>query len=419
MKMIDKRSDCRACKSKDLATILPLGSTPFANDYVTPGDDSQQPEAGLTLQLCRACSMVQLEEVVDPTVLYRHYAYVTSTSKSMDQHLQKQCLALLADGGIGKGGKVLEIASNTGVYLKQYQDQGMTVLGVEPAENIAAIANKDGVPTRPVFFDRDNAAAIAADWGKADLILGRHVFAHIDDLHGLIDGLAALVHDKSLVVFEVPYLMDFMEHSEYDTIYHEHLSYVSVGAVEALTADSPFRLVKVDHYPIHGGSIAFHLQPRSGNPQVHASVARHLLQERDADISSPKAWEPFAARVANIRQELPRLVRELRKQGERVIGYGAAAKGNTLINTCGLTADDLDYVIDNTSFKQGKLTPGARIPIVPPQRLLQDQPDYALLLAWNYADEIVGREQEFQQRGGRFIRPIPKPQIIDFPGKTD
>ena len=414
--MIHERSHCRTCGSKNLTLILDLGKTALANDFLTPEEaPTYKISLPLRVVLCTDCSLVQLADTVDPKVLYSRYAYITSTSRTMDEHLGEQSAHLLSTGGLGKGAKVLEIASNTGVFLKKFQERGCEVLGVEPATNIAEVAVKAGIPTRNEFFNAANARKLRQDWGAADLILGRHVFAHIDDLRDLLAGLEAISHPKTLIAFEVPYLVDFFEHTEYDTIYHEHLSYIPVRALEALVKNSPFELSRIDHYPIHGGSILFHLRNRSLGLKPHASVAAALEQEKQLKLIDPAAWRPFADRVARIRSELPALIRKLKSEGKRVIGYGASAKGNTLLNTCGLTRRELDYIIDNTPFKQNKIAPGSGIPVCPPEKLLADQPDYALLLAWNFAKEIVGRETEYQKRGGQFIVPIPEPKIVPFP----
>jgi novobiocin biosynthesis protein NovU/D-mycarose 3-C-methyltransferase len=320
---------------------------------------------------------------------------------------------LLSTARLGAGSKVLEIASNTGVFLKKFKEQGCEVLGIEPAGNIADVALATAIPTRKEFFNAATAKKLKAEWGAADLILGRHVFAHIDDLKDLVAGLEAVSHQDTLIAFEVPYLVDFFEHTEYDTVYHEHLSYISVRAIEALVKDSAFMLARVDHYPIHGGSILFHLRHRSSKAKPHASVAQALEKEKQMRLAEPATWEAFAQRVNHIRTELPALLRKLKAEGKRIIGYGASAKGNTLLNTCGITTKELDYIIDNTPFKQNKIAPGSWLPVRPPERLLQDQPDYALLLAWNFAPEIIKRETEFQKRGGRFIVPIPEPKVVE------
>jgi novobiocin biosynthesis protein NovU/D-mycarose 3-C-methyltransferase len=413
--MIQERTYCRACGSKNLKLILDLGKTALVNDFLKPEEVANYKiSLPLRVVLCPDCSLVQLADTVDPKILYSHYAYVTSTSKTMDTHLNNMMTHLLSTARLGSGSKVLEIASNTGVFLKKFKEQGCEVLGIEPAGNIADVALATAIPTRKEFFNATTAKKLKAEWGTADLILGRHVFAHIDDLRDLVAGLEAVSHAETLIAFEVPYIVDFFEHTEYDTIYHEHLSYISVAAIEALVKDSAFMLSRVDHYPIHGGSILFHLRHRSSKAAPHASVTQALEKEKNMRLAEPATWEAFVRRVSHIRAELPALLRRLKAQGKRIIGYGASAKGNTLLNTCGITTKELDYIIDNTPFKQNKIAPGSWIPVRPPEMLLKDQPDYALLLAWNFAPEIIKRETEFQIRGGRFIVPIPEPKVVDF-----
>ena len=413
--MIQERTHCRTCGSPNLKLILDLGKTALANDFLEPNEVADYKiSLPLRVVLCTDCSLVQLGDTVNPKILYSHYAYVTSTSKTMDTHLNKMMTHLLSTARLGAGSKVLEIASNTGVFLKKFKEQGCEVLGVEPAENIADVALATAIPTRKEFFNSATARKLKSEWGTADLILGRHVFAHIDQLKDLVAGLAEVSHEETLIAFEVPYVVDFFEHTEYDTVYHEHLSYISARSVEALVRDTPLMLARIDHYPIHGGSILFHLRHRSSKATPHASVAQAIEKEKQLRLGEPATWEAFATRVNHIRTELPALLRKLKASGKRIIGYGASAKGNTLLNTCGITASELDYIIDNTPFKQGKIAPGSCIPVRPPEQLLADQPDYALLLAWNFAPEIIKRETEFQKRGGRFIVPIPEPKIVAF-----
>jgi novobiocin biosynthesis protein NovU/D-mycarose 3-C-methyltransferase len=413
--MIQERTHCRTCGSPNLKLILDLGKTALANDFLEPNEVADYKiSLPLRVVLCTDCSLVQLGDTVNPKILYSHYAYVTSTSKTMDTHLNKMMTHLLSTARLGAGSKVLEIASNTGVFLKKFKEQGCEVLGVEPAENIADVALATAIPTRKEFFNSATARKLKSEWGTADLILGRHVFAHIDQLKDLVAGLAEVSHEETLIAFEVPYVVDFFEHTEYDTVYHEHLSYIAARSVEALVRDTPLMLARIDHYPIHGGSILFHLRHRSSKATPHASVAQAIEKEKQLRLGEPATWEAFATRVNHIRTELPALLRKLKASGKRIIGYGASAKGNTLLNTCGITTIELDYIIDNTPFKQGKIAPGSCIPVRPPEQLLADQPDYALLLAWNFAPEIIKRETEFQKRGGRFIVPIPEPKIVAF-----
>ena len=410
--MIQERTTCRACGSRTLSLVLDLGKTPLANDFISFEEVANyRTFLPLRLCVCRTCTLAQLLDTVDPKILYARYAYVTSTSRTMDEHLTSQSRHLIHVSGLKRCGRVLEIASNTGVYLKKFQEQGCVVLGVEPAENIAELAIKSGVPTRNQFFNLSTARQIASEWGKADIVVGRHVFAHIDDLRDLLAGLEEISHEKTLIAFEVPYLIDFFKGTQFDTIYHEHLSYISVKSVQALVRGTRVFVQRIDHYPIHGGSILFHLRQHEGIAE-HASVKSAVAVEDNLDLGNSAAWKPFVQRVDHIRAELPKLIRGLRAQGKRIIAYGASAKGNTLLNTCGLNTKDLDYIIDNTPFKQNKVAPGSWLPIRPPEALLRDQPDYALILAWNFAPEIVRRETEYQRKGGRFIIPIPEPKIV-------
>lgn len=416
--MYYERMTCRAGCSGPLVEILDLGKTALANDFIEPAAvRDYRTLVPLRLNLCPNCSFLQLREVVDPAVLYSQYSYITSTSRTMNVHLEALADHLLAVGGFTSAPRVLEIASNTGLFLKKFQQRGCQVLGVEPAANISALAAADGIPTRIEFFDAKSAAAIRTEWNAADLIIGRHVFAHIDDLMGFLQALAAVSHDRTLIAFEVPYAVDFYQGFEFDTIYHEHLSYLSVRGIQKLLENSPFMLHRVDRYPIHGGSIMFMLRHRDGSDGVHGSIENATRLEERLGLASPATWARFSDRVYQIQTELVDLIGGLRKKGKRVIGYGASAKGNTLLQSCGLGREDLDYIIDNTPFKQGRVAPGSWIPVAPPGRLLEDQPDFALLLAWNFAPEIIQREQQYQARGGRFIVPLPNPCLVPYPSK--
>src|SRR3954469_1517323 len=299
--MIHERADCRACGSSRLEPILDLGRTALANDFLLPGEIADYRNVlPLRLRLCRDCSLVQLADVVDPKVLYSRYAYVTSTSRTMDAHLAAQAAHVIAAAGAGAHPRVLEIASNTGVYLQKFKALGCDVLGIEPARNIAEVAAREGIPTRTEFFDSKSAARMRDDWGEPDVVLGRHVFAHIDDLRDLVAGLDALAGRRTLIGFEVPYLAEMLERTEFDTIYHEHLSYVPVRALQALLERTPFALERVEHYPIHGGSILFELRRRSAGIAPHASVAAALEREAKLKLSEPGTWRAFAHRVAEV-----------------------------------------------------------------------------------------------------------------------
>lgn len=416
--MYAERHHCRACGSDQLHHAVDLGKTALANDFIEPGGRSQG-EFPLRIDTCTNCGFIQIREIIDPQVLYSHYAYVMSTSKTIAAHIEQITGDLLNAPNSVDQPRVLEIASNTGLVLKAFQQRGCEVIGVEPAENIAALAEQDGIPTLNVFFDKHSGARIAAEHGRYDLVMGRHVFAHIDDLHGLLEGLDQIASEQAVIAFEVPYGVDFYDNTEFDTVYHEHLSYVTVSGLLALVENSPFMLQRVDHYDVHGGSIIFQLRRASLGLKADASVAHCLEMENQRGLKTVAAWDAFAARVSHLQTDLKALLGGLKAEGKTIIGYGASAKGNTLLNTTGITTDTLDFIIDNTPFKIGMLAPGSNIPVRSPDALLDEQPDYALILAWTYAKEIAARETEYQQRGGRFIVPLPSPRILEFDATTE
>lgn len=417
--MLTEHSHCRACGAGGLVEVVDLGRTALANDFISPSRMGLPAETyPLRLVLCQECSLAQLDNVVDPQALYANYNYITSTSRTMRDHLDAQARFLLAEVGIEKP-RVLEVASNTGEYLKRYQAAGCCVIGIEPALNIVETAGRNLVPTRPHFFDERTAPKIVEEWGVADLVVARHVFAHIDDWKGFVRALRKVTHEQSLVAIEVPYLLDLFNRCEFDSIYHEHLSYVSVLAMHHLLAGTGFKLHRVDRLEIHGGSILLQLRRDGFLGEQHPGVKSAIHIEDHVGLGRLSEWKPFTGQVKRVRQALPKLVRQLRKEGKSVIGYGASAKGNTLLNTCGLTFKDLDCIVDTTPEKQGKLAPGSMIPVVHPEELLKRQPDYALLLAWNFAEEILAKESQYQIRGGRFINPNPFPAIEHFQPVVD
>lgn len=413
MNIFHKQRICRACGSTDLELILDLGKTALANDFIAPNQAGGYSKfIPLRFCICRKCSLGQLAEVVIPEVLYSHYAYTSSTSKTMDVHIDAQANHLKSLLTCSGTPRVFEIASNTGICLQKYKSLGFEVLGIEPASNISAMAESSGIPTRTEYFSCANAGDIYAEIGDADLILGRHVLAHIDDWQDLLCALEKVSNSKTLIVFEVPYLEDMRRLNQFDTIYHEHLSYISVKSVLASLKESPFFLHRVDRCPIHGGSIALHIRHRGSGIEPDEGVREFLRMEDKLGLNSPKSWQLFCSSVVAIKTQIRKLFDGFKLDGKSIIGYGASARGNTFISVCGIGSEDLGYIIDNTPFKQNKVTPGSWIPICPPENLLRDQPDYALILAWTFANEIISREQEYKNRGGRFIVPIPFPQTV-------
>jgi novobiocin biosynthesis protein NovU/D-mycarose 3-C-methyltransferase len=386
---------------------------PLANDFLAPGDSAQdEPQYPLGVISCRSCRLMSVTHVVDPEVLYRSYPYVTSDSTTMTRHLNYVAQMCRRRFGLTGDSLVVEIGSNTGAQLMLFRDAGMRVFGIDPARNLTAVARRNGVDTLAEFFSPDIARLTARTHGRAQLILGRHVFAHIDDLAGVIAGVRELLTPDGVLVIEVPYLVDLLDKTAFDTIYHEHLSHFAVGALVTLFERYGLRVFDVQRIPLHGGSILVFVGHPPGPWQVRPSVREALMMEERAGLLGDAVYHAFAHNVRRIREELRSLIRHVRAQGGRIAGYGAPAKGNTILNVCGLGPAELDFCSDTTELKQGKLLPGTHIPVHPPGYAVANPPDYFLLLAWNFGEEILRKEAEFLDRGGRFILPIPEPRVI-------
>ena len=350
---------------------------------------------------------MQLSVTVPPEIMFRNYLYVSGTSDTIPAHFAAYAKDV-ADGFVPKGGLVVEIGSNDGTLLRAFDRGAVRVLGVEPARNIAAMANAAGIPTLDEFFGEAIAGEIAAKHGRASAIIGNNVVAHIDDLHGLMNGVTALLEDRGVFVAEFPYLVDLLEKTAYDTIYHEHLSYFSVASVVDLASRHGMRLVDVRRVGVHGGSIRVFIS-RDGEPS--AEVENLLGLESSIGLRAGRPLAAFVGTVHRQKHDLVRLLAEIRSR-RRLAGYGAPAKGNTLLNFCGIDRTILDFIVDRSSLKHGLLTPGTHIPVEPPEHLLASDVRDTLLLAWNFADEILRQQDAYRSRGGRFIVPIPTPVVV-------
>jgi novobiocin biosynthesis protein NovU/D-mycarose 3-C-methyltransferase len=401
---------CRICGG-ELRTFLSLGETPLANAFVSP-DRAAAAEQRFPLETarCAECSLVQLTVVVDPEVLFRDYVYASSASAPLLPHFDDLAASVARDFA-SPGSLVVEIGSNDGILLRSLSSRGIRALGVEPATKIAAKANADGLETLNEFFGVEVAGRIREDRGPASAVLGNNVLAHIDDLGGVLQGLDLLLGDDGVFIAEVPYLQDLLEHVEYDTIYHEHLSYFHLAPLQRLFAGAGFELFDVVRLPIHGGSVRIHAA-RVGRRQPSARLRDLQGSEQRSRLAIDAPYAEFAEKVQRQRTDLVALLRGLKVEGKRLAGYGATAKGNTMLNYCGIDATVLDYIADTTPYKHGLLTPGTHIPVVPESSIADTRPDAMLLLAWNYADSIVARHREYLASGGRFIHPIPEPRII-------
>ncbi|MDH6213155.1 class I SAM-dependent methyltransferase [Streptomyces pseudovenezuelae] len=404
---------CRVCGARDWQEVVSFGEVPLANAFLEPAASYEhEPAYPLGVVSCRSCRLMSVTHVVDPEVLYRTYSYVTSDSETITRHMEFVASVCRERGRLAPGDLVVELGSNTGQQLAAFARDGARVLGVDPALNLAAVANERGIRTLPEFFDPSCAEAVRDEHGPARLILGRHVFAHIDDLTGVLAGVRALLAPDGVFAIEVPYAVDLLEKHAFDTIYHEHLSYFLVRTLDTLFTRHGLRLFDVERLAIHGGSLLVLVgRPEARHP-VTDIVGELIAAEERADLGSDIGYEEFVRGVRGVREDLPALVRTLVAEGSRVAGYGASAKGTTILNICGLGPTEVSYCTDTTVLKQDKVLPGTHIPVRSPDHARADPPDVYLMLAWNYADEILRKEADFLRGGGRFILPFPKPTIV-------
>ena len=404
-------STCRICAGRDLRRFLDLGETPLANSFVRPERSlADEPRFPLQVARCGDCGLVQLTVVVDPAFMFRDYVYASSASAPLVGHFAG--LAAEISGRYAPpGALVVEIGSNDGILLRSLVAKGIDALGVEPAANLAASANAEGLPTLNEFFGSAVARRIRTERGPARAVLANNVLAHIDDLRDVAAALKALLADDGVFVAEVPYLVDLLDHVEYDTIYHEHLSYFHLAPLMRLFADADLELFDVERLPIHGGSIRIHAGRRGHHSSTRA-LRDLIADEQRRGLGGDAPYTEFARRVELQREQLLAMLRSMKAKGQRLAAYGATAKGNTMLNYCGIDTSILEYVADTTPYKHGLLTPGTHIPVRPESHMVGSPPDAMVLLAWNYADAIVARQRVYLEGGGRFIHPIPTPRII-------
>ena len=405
--------NCRMCGSSTLYRFLDLGFTPPADQFRRK-DQLREADIYYPLQVCscEGCGLAQLDYVVSPEVLYRNdYPFESSTTRTGRQHWTDFAGSVVKRFGLDPKNLAVDIGSNVGVLLAAFRTHGLRIHGVDPAANIVLIAQRSGIDTDCDFFNSDTAERIVHDKGRASVITATNVFAHVDDLHGFMQSVDILLDTPGVFIFEAPYFVNLLKNNEYDTIYHEHLSYLSVKPLVPFFGKHGMEVFDIEQSDIHGGSFRVFVG-RSGQRPVTNEVGKLLRMEAELGIYTREALDKFAAAVRNNKRDLVWLLQSLKHQGKRIAGISAPAKGMTLLNYCGIDGDVLDFVTEKAALKIGRYTPGNHIPVVPDAELLAKQPDYALLLAWNFANEIMKNLDEYRKRGGKFIIPIPTPTIV-------
>ena len=414
MANVKKISSCHFCESKRLVKVLDLGKTPPANSFLRKrGLRKKELFFPLQVYFCKKCGLVQLGHIVSPEILFKHYLYVSSTSPVFIKHFEDYAKSVFKRFRLGKKSLVIDIGSNDGILLKPFKAFGTQILGVDPAENIAKAATKEGLPTLPKFFNTEVASEIVGKYGIAQVITANNVFAHIRDLGEIVEGVKILLDKKGVFIFEVAYLGDFLEKNLFDTVYHEHLYYHSVAPLVSFFKSHQMRVFDVEKVPTHGGSIRVYVKKNTGKYAVKNSVKEIIKDEIKNGLNKEKTFKNFAKKIKANKEDLTKLLKNLKEAGKKVVGYGAPAKGNTLLNYFGLDSKTLDYIVDDSPLKQGLFTPGTHIPVVPSEKLNRfPRPDYVLILAWNFAEPIMDKLSAFSESGGKFIVPVPTPTVI-------
>ncbi|MGH3518055.1 MAG: class I SAM-dependent methyltransferase [Haloechinothrix sp.] len=404
---------CRLCGSDNLASVLDLGATPPCELFLTE-EQLDEPEVTypLHLRVCANCWLAQIPPLITPEDTFTEYAYFSSYSTSWVEHARQFVHGAIDRLGLDSDSFVVEVASNDGYLLRHVVKRWIRCLGIEPSVNVGQAARDNGVPTITAFLDPVLGASVRKQHGPADLVVANNVYAHIPDVVGFTRGLRALVADDGWVSIEVQHLLTLIERNQYDTIYHEHFQYYTVASAQRALASGGLSLVDVESLETHGGSIRLWARPNEVADEPSQRVLDVLAREKSAGLHELSGYADFAARVARVRRDLLRFLTHAAECGLTVVGYGAPGKGNTLLNHCGIRPDLLAYTVDRNPYKHGRFTPGTRIPILPPERIAQDQPDYVLILPWNLRDELTSQLSYVHEWGGRLVFPIPNLEIV-------
>jgi len=405
--------NCRSCGHALKDLVVSLGTSPLANAYLTKEQLSQKEIVHpLEIYVCRDCFLVQLAEFESPKDIFTEYAYFSSYSTMWLKHAKDYVDKVTPLFNLGPGSFVVEIASNDGYLLQNFVAKGIPVLGIEPAENVAKVANEKSVPTESYFFGKVTAERLKTQGRKADLLLGNNILAHVPELNDFIAGLKILLRDEGVITMEFPHLLRLMEESQFDTIYHEHFSYFSFLAVEKAFARHGLKMFDVEELPTHGGSLRIYACHTDNKRPVSARVDELLKREIAAGMTEMDYYSGFGTKVINVKKDLMTFLNKAKAEGKTVAGYGAAAKGNTLFNYCGIKGDLVKCVADLSPHKQGRFLPGSQIPIIAPDKIKEIEPDYVLILPWNIKEEIMQQLSYIREWQGKFVIPIPRLEVL-------
>jgi hypothetical protein len=408
----NSNGSCLVCGKNTVEEFLDLGRTALANKFLTQDElKTEEPTYPLKVGFCRTCAHVQLTECVPPHEMFEDYLYSSSASDTLKAHLCGLADLLVSKYSLGSTHLVMDIGCNDGTLLRAFQGHGVKTLGVDPAVNLAELNRDSGIERYVGFFNSRSAKQIVEKWGKASIITATNTFPHIPELADFLAGIKTVLANGGVFVIEAHYLLDMLEQGAFDTIYHEHVSYWALKPMAYLFAQHEMEIVRVERLPIHHGQVRVFVQ-RKGEGRSDGTLEALTGKEEALGLDQLQTFLRFADQTSRIKSDLHRTLSDLRRNGKSVAGYGAPAKGNTLLSYLELGPDMIDYIADRSPLKQGRCTPGMHIPVVEPARLLADQPDYVLLLAWNFMDEVMAQQAEYRSRGGKFIIPVPKVRIL-------
>ena len=408
------RATCRFCAAALSKTLVDLGMSPLCQTHIEPHQlNHMERFYPLHVWVCSKCFLVQLEKYVAPEDIFSDYAYFSSFSDSWVEHARSYAELMISRFELGRDSKVMEIASNDGYLLQHFKQAGVPCLGIEPAANVAKAAIEKGIPTTVRFFGEDTARAIAREHGQPDLLLGNNVLAHVPDINDFVKGMKSLLKNGGVITMEFPHLQRLIEENQFDTIYHEHFSYLSFGTVRRIFRHHGLELFDVEELPTHGGSLRIYARHAADASHPIAPRVEELIErERSLGYEELGMYARFGEQVKETKRALLEFLIDAKRAGKKIVGYGAPGKGNTLLNYCGIRQDFLDFTVDRSPHKYGRYTPGTHIPILHPDALRQAKPDFVLILPWNLKDEIVAKHGYIREWGGRFVVPIPRVKVL-------